>query len=281
MRYAQTFQQRRRYFLRCAAIVAVTFLLASVCDAQVQVSPAAPAPQAPWTQELNKYPGLLDEFGRLVDRLQQNLQFPPARSASRLLPLLPESTMSYAAFPNYGDVARQALNVFRQELQDNSVLRNWWQHGELAAAGPKLEDSFERFSQLSQYLGEEIVVSGGFEGREPNLLMVAEVRRPGLKKFLQQMVNKLAGQSKPGVRVLDPQELAVAKDGGSVEELVLLVCPDFVVAGLNLATPNLSQLPESLAKELRSGRYKIAAVGACAGKPSSGFSRFRIVVLLY
>ena len=46
-------------------------------------------------------------------------------------------------------------------------------------------------------------------------------------------------------------------------------------------TPNLSQLPESLAKELRSGRYKTAAVGACAAKPSSGFSRFRIVVLLY
>ncbi len=144
--------------------------------------------------------------------------------------------MSYAAFPNYGDVARQALNVFRQELQDNSVLRNWWQHGELAAAGPKLEDSFERFSQLSQYLGEEIVVSGAFEGREPNLLMVAEVRKPGLKKFLGQMVNELAGQSKLGMRVLDPQELAVAKDGGSVEELVLLVRPDFVVAGLNLAT---------------------------------------------
>ncbi len=236
MRYAQTFQQRRRYFLRCAAIVAVTFLLASVCDAQVQVTPAAPAPQAPWTQELNKYPGLLDEFGRLFDKFQRNLQFPPARSASRLLPLLPESTMSYAAFPNYGDVAHQALTVFRQELLDNSVLRNWWQHGELAAAGPKLEDSFEKFSQLSQYLGEEIVVSGGFEGREPNLLMVAEVRKPGLKKFLQQMVNELVGQSKPGVRVLDLQELAVAKDGGSVEDLVLLVRPDFVIAGLNLAT---------------------------------------------
>src|SRR5258708_7294083 len=175
------FSQRRRYFLRCAAIVAVTFLLASVCDAQVQVTPAAPAPQAPWTQELNKYPGLLDEFGRLFDRLQQNLQFPPARSASRLLPLLPESTMSYAAFPNYGDVAHQALTVFHQELQDNSVLRNWWQHGELATAGPKLEDSFEKFSQLSQYLGEEIVVSGAFEGRHPNLLIVAEVRKPGLK----------------------------------------------------------------------------------------------------
>jgi len=65
---------------------------------------------------------------------------------------------------------------------------------------------------------------------------VRKFRKPGLKKFLGQMVNELAGQSKLGMRVLDPQELAVAKDGGSVEELVLLVRPDFVVAGLNLAT---------------------------------------------
>src|SRR5260370_7898706 len=66
--------------------------------------------------------------------------------------------------------------------------------------------------------------------------MVAEVRKPGLKKFLQQMVNELVGQSKPGVRVLDLQELAVATDGGSVDDLVLLVRPDFVVTGLNLPT---------------------------------------------
>src|SRR5258708_34220714 len=125
MRYAQTFQQRRRYFLKCAAIVAVPFILDSACGAQVQVTSAAPAPQAPWTQELNKYPGLLDEFGRLFDKFQRNLQFPPARSASRLLPLLPESTMSYAAFPNYGDVAHQALTVFRQDLHDNSIPPNW------------------------------------------------------------------------------------------------------------------------------------------------------------
>jgi hypothetical protein len=179
---------------------------------------------------------LLDEFARLFDKLQQSLQFPLARSESRLLPLLPESTMSYAAFPNYGDVAHQALNVFRQELQESSVLRDWWQHGELAAAGPKFEDSLEKFYQLSQYLGEEIVVSGAFQGREPNLLIVAEVRKPGLKKFLQQMVDELAGKSKPGVRVLESQELANAKDASPSEELVLLVRPDFVVASLNLAT---------------------------------------------
>jgi uncharacterized protein YkwD len=46
-------------------------------------------------------------------------------------------------------------------------------------------------------------------------------------------------------------------------------------------TPNISQLPEGLEKELQSGRYKAAAVGACRQKKSSNFRPFRIVVMLY
>lgn len=46
-------------------------------------------------------------------------------------------------------------------------------------------------------------------------------------------------------------------------------------------TPNISQLPEGLEKELRSGRYKAAAVGACPPRKSSRATPFRIVVMLY
>ncbi|HYL16954.1 MAG TPA: hypothetical protein VEV41_28230 [Terriglobales bacterium] len=114
--------------------------------------------------------------------------------------------MSYAAFPNYGDVTRQVLEIFRQELQESPVLRTWWQQGELAVFGPKIEDALHNFSQLSQYLGDEIVVSGAMEGREPSLLTLAEVRKPGLKEVLAQIVNGLGSDSKPGVHVLDPRQ---------------------------------------------------------------------------
>ena len=46
-------------------------------------------------------------------------------------------------------------------------------------------------------------------------------------------------------------------------------------------TPNVSQLPETVEKEIQSHRYKSAAVGACPQREASGFTRFRIVVLLY
>jgi hypothetical protein len=232
MGYAHTRRQRRRYFIKCVGVIALIFLVSSACAAQA--APVGQPPDVPSFQDLDKYPGLLAELGRLIDRLQHNLQFPSARGESRLLPLLPESTMSYAAFSNYGEVAHQALTILRQELQESSALRDWWRHGDLATAGPKVEDSLEKLYQLSQYLGDEIVVSGTTEGRDPSLLIVAEIRKPGLKRLLEGMLNELADKSKPAVRVLDPQELASAEDRPA-REPVVLVRPDFVVVALDLA----------------------------------------------
>jgi hypothetical protein len=231
--YAQTLPSKRRYFVKCAATIAAFFLVALICRAQD--APADQSSETPFLKAMNKYPGLLPEFGQLVVKLQQNVHGPSARNDSRLLPLLPESTVFYSAFPNYGDVAQQTLKIFRDELQQSSVLRDWWQHGELATAAPKIEDSLEKLYQFQEYLGDEIVVSGTVEGRNPSLVFLAEIHKPGLKNFLQETVEHFAGKSNPGVRVLDPQELATTKDQAHTQELLVLVRPDFVVAASDLA----------------------------------------------
>jgi type IV pilus assembly protein PilA len=192
--------------------------------------------ETPWSQELNKYPGLLPEFGQLMIKLQKAVHFPAMRGQSRLMPLLPESTVGYAAFPNYGDSVHQALVVFQQELKESAVLRDWWQHGAPAATGPKLEDALERFSQLSQFLGDEIAVSGAIKDRDLSLLIMAEVRKPGLQAFISQLEKEFAGNSPPQLRVFDPQQLAIAKDQGSTKEPIVLVRPDFVVVAFDLST---------------------------------------------
>jgi hypothetical protein len=231
---AQTLRQRLRYFAKHAAMSAAILLGTSPCHAQA--APATQQPELPWTQALKNHPELLAEFGRLYEKLQKEIQFPAPRTESRLLPLLPASTMSYAAFPNYGDVTQQALKIFRQELQESAVLRDWWQHGDLATAGPKMEDSLEQLIQFQQFLGDEIVLSGSFEGQDPKLLIVAELRKPGLKKFLQEKITQLGGESKQGVHILDLQDLAAAKSVGSPKDLLVLVRPDYVVAAMDLAT---------------------------------------------
>ncbi len=234
MRFAQILRLNQRYIFRCAAGIAAIFLAAPAYP-QAKTSSEALA-DTPWSQEMNKYPGLLPELGNLVVKMRQEIQPPAPRSESRLLPLLPETTMSYAAISNYGDVTEQALKIFRQELQESAVLRDWYQHGGIAAAGPKIEESLEKFAQLQQYMGEEIVVSGSFEGSDPEILMVAEIRKPGLKKFLEELIAGTGGETKQGVRILDLQELALAKDEGKGQKLTVLVRPDYVVGAMDLAT---------------------------------------------
>jgi hypothetical protein len=46
-------------------------------------------------------------------------------------------------------------------------------------------------------------------------------------------------------------------------------------------TVNISQLPEDLEKQVHLPRFKSAAVVACPQKESTGFTRFRIIVVLY
>ena len=234
MGHAHTLQKTGRNFVKRALVIGAMLLFGSASRAQNP--PTSQANEAPWAQELNKYPGLVEEFSRLAEKLQNNIQFPAPREKSRLLPLVPPSTSVYAAFSNYGEVVSQALSAFHQELQESSVLRDWWAHGQLATAGPKVEDFLEKLSQLQQYLGEEIVVSGAMEGREPRFLMVAEIRKPGLKKFLEQMVSQLAGKSKPGLRILDLQELATAPETVPPGGFIVLVRSDFVVGAPDLAT---------------------------------------------
>jgi hypothetical protein len=251
MGFAQIPQQRACYYLKFAATIAAVFL--AVLPSSAQSKTASQQRETPWAQELKNHPELLAEFGRLFEKLKQNIQFPAPRTESRLLPLLPPSTMSYAAFANYGDVAQQALKIFRQELQESAVLRDWWQHGDMATAGPKIEDSVEKMAQLQQFLGEEIVVSGSLEGQDPKLLSVAEIRKPGLKKFLQETITQLGGESRQRVHVLDQQDLATAKDEGLPKPLLLLVRPDYVVAATDLAT--LRKFNARLASQNREFAY--------------------------
>jgi type IV pilus assembly protein PilA len=234
MRYGKSIQPLRRCFLSCVAMVATILSVAATCAAQAK--PAEKPPEIPWTKDLKTYPGLPAEIGLLTEKFQKNLQYPAPRAQSHLLPLVPESTELYIAIPNYGDVMHQALTIFRQQLEEREVLRDWWQHGAMTTEGPKVLDAVEKICLVSQFLGEEIVVAGGKEDADIRVLVAAEIRKPGLKDQLNQLVSGLSGTAKTSVRILDAQELATADAGRPGKELVVLVRPDFVIGALDVAT---------------------------------------------
>ena len=216
-------------------VISVSFFLTSVGVAQVQ-EPAATVPQDPVAEMAHKYPGLMAEFGQLLQRIQKEVQTPGPRGSSQLLPLLPKSTMFYVAIPNYGDASHQMLKIFNEELERSPDLKAWWHDNDMAKQGPQIEDALEKFYQFSQYLGDEVVVSGADAGEKaPKVLAVAEIHKPGLKDFLVQALNQLPAKSRPHLQVLGVEELTTAKDIGK-EEMVILVRPDLVALAADLTT---------------------------------------------
>jgi hypothetical protein len=229
--------------------VAVIFLAASISvSAQGR---ANDAPSREQMKELGKYP--LNDFGEVFLRLQKEVALPAPRQESRLLPLLPASTVFYAAIPNYGDVARQALKIFREERESRPELRKWWQSPGMAKNGPQFEMAIEAISNLAQYVGNEIVVSGSLnESESPNVVLLAEIRKPGLKAALDFAVQVASAGSKPTVRVLDKSGLAGATES-TPRQFTVLVRPDFVIAAPDLETAR------NFSRQLDMGRREFAS----------------------
>ena len=240
------------YGLKCA-MAAATILFASLACVAQNTQTSTP-PEKAAIQDLSKNPALAAEFGKLASRMESDVSMPAPRHRSDLLPLLPESTTFYIAFPNYGEAIHEALGIFQQELQASPALREWWQQVEPASRQPKMEELVENFYKVSQYLGDEIALSGATGGQQPKLLIVAQIRKPGLKEALQETLRELAPNATSSVRVLDPREFAAAGSVSPGQQFLVLVRADFVAA-----SPDLDTL-RSFNAYLESGERNFAAM---------------------
>jgi hypothetical protein len=84
-----------------------------------------------------------------------------------------------------------------------------------------------------------------------------------------------------GIRLLNniPSETAMARKQCALESGTPGRHRPVLV--FRFTTTDLSQLPEALAQKIQSGRYRSAAVGACAPDKRSPFTNYRLAVLLY
>jgi len=242
---------RPQTFLRATSILILLLLATSVWGMQTRpaaqtkrpssaTAPKNAAPKATTKvddEDWQKYSGVLAELFTLQQKFQKELQFPPLRNQSRLLQLLPESTLGVAAFPNYGDVLHQATRLFQKEREENATLRTWWKN-DVGDQGKKVDDALEKLYQASQFLGDEIIVSGSesknAKDKDPSVVLLAEIKKPGLKEFLQQTVKELSDKEKPSLRILGPGELAGAMEKRG--EPVVLIRPDFLVVAFDVAS---------------------------------------------
>ena len=75
MEASQARRKSRFFFFKWVAITAAMVVITPGAFAQANEGVTPPASLA---QELNKYPGLLPEFGRLLEKMQNEVQSPKA-----------------------------------------------------------------------------------------------------------------------------------------------------------------------------------------------------------
>src|SRR5436309_9350780 len=212
-------------------------------------------------EEFQKLQPVIQELGPLMEKLKAGVQLPPSRFQSRLLPLLPASTVAYFSIPNYGEALHQAQQIFHQQLPESPAIREWWEKLQKDNKGPSIDETLEKIHQFSQYLGSEIVVSVGVEDkgtRDGAALLLAEVQKPGLDVFVHDLVAQ-HGKEASGIHIFNPQELmaVTAPAVKGKDHVLVLVRPDFLAIGSDLAS--LQQVNADL--EHGGGRFNSSPFG--------------------
>jgi len=146
-----------------------------------------------WSADVDRHLALLSEMKVLRERLR-SVPTPGLRYESRLLGLLPEEAVIFASAPNYGEALAEAYRLFQERLQESAVLRDWWAQADPARhGGPDLATVIEKVRGFSGFLGDEIVLAAVDTGGPRHIVPVvlAEVRKPGLREFLEGEVARL------------------------------------------------------------------------------------------
>lgn len=189
-----------------------------------------------WSRELQKHLALLAEFADLQRKLDQ-VRMPQLRYSSRILPLLPNDSVVYISIPNYGQALAEAHDIFKQQLQQSDVLRQWWTRNN-ADHEAEFQRIIERLKALSDYIGEEIVISVAKPPRSEDgqLIVIAEIRRAGLKEFLEAEMQKEPRKDSANLKIYTPETLGTAVK--ETNAAYLLVKPELMIFSNDLQAVN-------------------------------------------
>jgi hypothetical protein len=197
------------------------------------LAPEPLAEQFAWSSDRQEYIGIMAQLANIEHRIAE-IPFPQSRFSSDLLARVPPDTMLYISIPNLGDYFSQANSIFQDQLTQSPALQQWWAQGHKQSPAD-LNALVEKIHDVSQYLGNEIVISASGDGDHRRVAALADVQRSGLAAELQQQFSNPNG----GLVVLDEASLAVANPSGALHGGYALVRDHEVVFSNSISTLNL------------------------------------------
>jgi ferric-dicitrate binding protein FerR (iron transport regulator) len=147
------------------------------------LAPEPVSEQVAWSPNREQYIELLEQWSTLQHRIEQ---IPiPQRYGSDLLDRVPSGTELYVSIPNLGDFVSQAKTIFEDQLKQSPVLQQWWSRGNQDKTA-EMDLLVNKVHDLSQYLGDEMVIVALKQQTGGGFAVVADVQRSGLADQLKQ-----------------------------------------------------------------------------------------------
>ena len=197
-----------------------------------------------WSRKASNYAATLASLTALNKELSRVPQ-PGVRNSTRLLDMMPENTIVYAALPNLTSTIVESHRIMQERINQNAALKEWWEKEQSGHHGPNVDQVINSIREFGDYLGEEIAVSVSLNERQEPVapVVLAELKNSnGFRAFLEQQVAKYAKSTdKPDIRfVEDPLTATAPTEKGKT----IFV---WIQNDLFAASPDLQQL-QSLAR---------------------------------
>ncbi|HMG71948.1 MAG TPA: FecR domain-containing protein [Pyrinomonadaceae bacterium] len=196
-----------------------------------------------WSRNAARYAQTLASLGALQKELNAVAK-PGVRYSTRLLDMMPQNTVLYAALPNLSATIAESNRIIEERIQQNPALKDWFANRH-EPRGPGMNQAISTIKEFGDQLGDELAVGAGMSdsGEPVEPIVLAELKNPaGFRAFFDAEVQKLAGQGKsPQVQwIEDPKTAQPAastanKDGD--KQIYVWIAGDILVA-----SPKLDQL---------------------------------------
>jgi hypothetical protein len=195
-----------------------------------------------WSRNAAKYSQTLEALSALNKELNAVAQ-PGVRHSTRLLDMMPENTVLYAAVPNLAATIIESNRLIEEKIQQNPALNDWFKN----RREPGMNNAIAAIRDFGEQLGEEIAVGAAMDekGEPVQPLILAELKNAaGFRAVVDAQVQKLSTSGKKGPEILwidDPSTAqASATDPaakGSDKQIYVWINGDVLVG-----SPNLDQL---------------------------------------
>jgi hypothetical protein len=191
-----------------------------------------------WSRNAAQYAQTLDALTALKKELNA-VPKPGVRNSTRLLDMMPDSTVMYAAVPNLAASIVESNRIIEERIQQNPALRDWFanQH---TPRGPGMNQAISTLKDFGDQLGDEIAVGAGMndQGQPMEPIVLAQLKDPsGFRAFFDAEVQKLNANGKaPQVTWVDDPKTAQSAATGD-HPLYVWIDGDVLVG-----SPKLEQL---------------------------------------